>query len=112
MKIECHEAERLIDRYVESTLSEPELTMVRSHLNTCETCALLSSEIEFTISLCKAYPQLEPPPHLVEKILQQTASPYRLLSWVEYLRELFRPVYASPRVARGSPAGGIGSEVR
>jgi hypothetical protein len=102
MKMECHEAERLIDRYVESTLSEPELTMVRSHLNTCETCALLSSEIEFTISLCKAYPQLEPPPHLVEKILQQTASPYRLLSWVEYLRELFRPVYASPRFATGA----------
>jgi hypothetical protein len=100
--MECHEAERLIDQYVENSLSEPDLTMVRSHLNTCEACALLSSEIEFTISLCRAYPQLEPPPRLVTKILEQTASPYRSLSWMEYLRELFRPLYASPRFATGA----------
>lgn len=102
MRMECHEVEGLIDRYVENSLSEGELADVRAHLNTCEACALLSLEIEFTISLCRAYPQLEPPPRLVEKILRQTTGQYQALSWKEYLRELVRPLVASPRFATGA----------
>jgi Putative zinc-finger len=102
MRMECHEAERLIDRYVENELSESELSKMRAHLNTCEACALLSLELEFTLSLCRTYPQLEPPPRLISRILQQTSGEYRSLSWREYLRELFRPLYTSPRFATGA----------
>lgn len=102
MRMECDEAERLIDRYVENQLSEGDVSKVRAHLNTCEACALLSLELEFTLSLCRTYPQLEPPPRLISRILQQTSGEYRSLSWREYLRELFRPLYASPRFATGA----------
>jgi putative zinc finger protein len=102
MKVECPEVENILGLYVEGGLSETQLAMVRAHLNTCEACALLALEMEFTISLCKEFPELEPPPHLIERVLQETIGPRQSLSWMEYLRELFRPIYASPRFATGA----------
>jgi putative zinc finger protein len=102
MKVECPEVENILGLYVEGGLSETQLAMVRAHLNTCEACALLALEMEFTISLCKEFPELEPPPHLIERVLQEIIGPRQSLSWMEYLRELFRPIYASPRFATGA----------
>jgi len=102
MKVECPEVENILGLYVEGGLGEAQLAMVRAHLNTCEACALLALEMEFTISLCKEFPELEPPPHLIERVLQETIGQRQSLSWMEYLRELFRPIYASPRFATGA----------
>ncbi len=103
MRVECQEIESLLGLYVDNSLSEDQIAIVRSHLNTCEACALLSLEMEFTISLCRSFPELEPPPQLIQRVLQQTASSqHRTLTWVEYLLELVRPVYASPRFATGA----------
>lgn len=102
MKVECREAEDLLGLYVDNSLSEAQLAIVRSHLNTCEACALQALEVEFTISLCRSFPELEPPPHLIKQVLQHTTSPQQTLSWMEYLMELIRPLYASPRFATGA----------
>ena len=102
MKVECPEVENILGLYVEGGLSETQLAMVRAHLNTCEACALLALEMEFTISLCKEFPELEPPPRLIERVLRETIGPRQSLSWMEYLRELFHPIYASPRFATGA----------
>ncbi|MCI0417776.1 MAG: zf-HC2 domain-containing protein [Acidobacteria bacterium] len=102
MKVECHEVESFLGLYVEKDVSEAQSAMVRAHLNTCEACALLALEMEFTISLCKEFPELEPPLRLIERVLQQTTGRQQSLSWTEYLRELFRPLYASPRFATGA----------
>ena len=102
MKVECPEVENILGFYVEGGLSQTQSTMVRAHLSTCEACALLALEMEFTISLCKEFPELEPPPRLIERVLQETIGTRHSLSWMEYLRELFRPVYASPRFATGA----------
>lgn len=102
MKVECLEVENILGLYVEGGLAESQSAMVRAHLSTCEACALLVLEMEFTISLCKEFPELEPPPRLIEKVLQETVGLHQSLSWREYLRELFRPVYASPRFATGA----------
>ena len=102
MKVECPEVENILGLYVEGGLAETQSAMVRAHLSTCEACALLALEMEFTISLCKEFPELEPPPHLVERVLEETIGLRQSLSWMEYLRELFRPVYASPRFATGA----------
>ena len=71
-------------------------------MNSCEACALLLLEMEFTLSLCRTYPELEPPPWLVKKVLRQTTGQYQSLSWMEYFLELFRPLYTSPRFATGA----------
>ena len=102
MKVECPEVENILGFYVEGGLSQTQSAMVRAHLSTCEACALLALEMEFTISLCKEFPELEPPPRLIERVLQETIGTRQSLSWMEYLRELFRPVYASPRFATGA----------
>jgi Putative zinc-finger len=102
MKVECPEVENILGLYVEGGLAENQSAMLRAHLSTCEACALLALEMEFTISLCKEFPELEPPPHLIERVLQETIGLRQSLSWMEYLRELFRPVYASPRFATGA----------
>jgi Putative zinc-finger len=102
MKVECLEIENILGLYVEGGLAESQSAVVRAHLSTCEACALLVLEMEFTISLCKEFPELEPPPRLIEKVLQETIGLHQSLSWKEYLRELFRPVYASPRFATGA----------
>jgi len=102
MKVECLEVENILGLYVEGGLAESQSAMVRAHLSSCEACALLALEMEFTISLCKEFPELEPPPRLIEKVLQETIGLHQSLSWREYLRELIRPVYASPRFATGA----------
>ena len=102
MKVECHELENVLGLYVEGGLGETQSARVRAHLNTCEACALLALEMEFAISLCKEFPELEPPPRLIERVLQETIGTRQSLSWTEYLRELFRPLYASPRFATGA----------
>jgi Putative zinc-finger len=102
MKVQCHEVENFLGPYAEGGLGETQSAMVRAHLSTCEACALLALEMEFTIALCKEFPELEPPPRLIERVLQETIGPHQSLSWTEYLRELFRPLYASPRFATGA----------
>ena len=102
MKVECHEVENFLGLYAEGALTENQSAMVRGHLSTCETCALLGLEMEFTISLCREFPELDPPPRLIARVLQETIGQHQSLSWTEYLRELFRPLYASPRFATGA----------
>ena len=102
MKVECPEVENILGLYVEGGLSEAQSALVRAHLSACQACALLALEMDFAISLCKEFPELEPPPRLIERVLQETIGPRHSLSWMEYLRELFRPVYASPRFATGA----------
>jgi hypothetical protein len=102
MKVECHEVENFLGLYAEGGMDGPQSAMVRAHLSTCEACALLALEMEFTISLCREFPELEPPPRLIEGILRETIGQRQSLSWTEYLRELFRPLYGSPRFATGA----------
>jgi hypothetical protein len=102
MKVECHEIENILGLYAERELGEAQSAMVRGHLSTCEACAQLALEMEFTISLCREFPELEPPPRLIERVLQETIGAQQSLTWKEYLRELFRPLYASPRFATGA----------
>jgi hypothetical protein len=102
MKVECDEVENFLGLYAEGGLPETQSAMVRAHLITCEACALLALEMEFTISLCREFPELDPPARLIERVLQETIGQHQSLSWAEYLRELFRPLYASPRFATGA----------
>ena len=106
MKVECLEVENILGLYVEGGLAESQSAMVRAHLSTCEACALLALEMEFTISLCKEFPELEPPPRLIEKVLQETVGQHQSLSWREYLRELFRPCVCLAPLRHGGLSGG------
>jgi hypothetical protein len=107
----CFEIENLLSEYVEGKLSDASLQMVRAHLNSCESCSLLVLELQFTLKLCRDFPELDPPPGLLEKILAVTTSQYEFVSWWDYLRELFRPLYASPRFATGTLLAAISMSI-
>jgi hypothetical protein len=102
MKMKCHEVELTITDFLENNLAESDLLKVQTHLDLCVACSLLFKEVQASLVLCRSFPQLEPPPHLVESILGQTVGRYQAMSWVEYLREMFRPIYSTPKFAVGA----------
>ncbi len=111
MMVDCFEIQNHLTDYMDDRLNEAALQAVRAHLNGCESCSLLLLEMQYTLRLCKDYPELEPPPALFEKILAQTTGQYRFLSWRDYLRELVRPLFASPRFATGTLLAAISLSV-
>jgi hypothetical protein len=111
MKADCFEIQTHLPDYMEDRLNETILQKVRAHLNGCEACSILLLEMQFTLRLCKDYPELEPPPALLKRILVQTTGEYEFLSWRDYLRELFRPLYASPRFAAGTLLAAISMSI-
>jgi hypothetical protein len=111
MKVDCFEVQNHLTDYIDGRLNEAVLQEVRAHLNSCEACSLLLLEIQYTLRLCKDYPELEPPPALLAKIMAQTTGEYEFLSWGDYLRELFRPLYASPRFAAGALLAAISMSI-
>lgn len=111
MMADCFEIQNHLTDYMDDRLSEAALQAVRAHLNGCESCSILLLEMQYTLRLCKDYPELEPPPALLEKILAQTTGQYKFLSWKDYLRELVRPLFASPRFATGALLAAISLSV-
>lgn len=102
MNVECPEIEKLMGTYVEGGLTQSEQQEVKLHLKTCEACAQLSIDMQSVLSLCKSFPEIDPPARLMERILVHTIGNYKTFTWIEYLRELFRPLYSSPRFATGA----------
>lgn len=102
MRVECHEIEQSLSEYLENSLEPSVVQSIRSHLDSCTACSLLLKEMQNALALCKSFPELEPPSGLVESILIQTSGKYQSLSWTEYLWELVRPLYASPKFATGA----------
>ncbi|MFN8008965.1 MAG: anti-sigma factor [Terriglobia bacterium] len=101
MKPECFEIQDYLPDYLDHRLAETTLQTVRTHLDECEECASFLLGLEYTLSLCQEYVELDPPPKLVGRILKQTSRGYEFLSWKDYVRELFRPLYTTPRFATG-----------
>src|SRR5437867_2580360 len=102
MRMECHEIEQSLGQYLENGLESATVESIRSHLDSCEACSLLLKETQNALSLCKSFPELEFPSGLVQSILGQTSGQYQSLSWVQYLGELIRPLYSSPKFATGA----------
>jgi len=100
--IECLEVEPLLSDFLEDRLEGTTLGAVRLHLHSCDSCGALVKDMQRALALCQAFPELEPPAHLVDAILNQTSDHHQSLSWKEYLHELFRPLYASPKFAAGT----------
>jgi hypothetical protein len=101
-RIDCLEVEQLLSDFLENRLKEEALQRVRTHLGSCDSCRGLLKDMQFGLTLCRSFPELEPPARLVDEILDRTSGRYQSLSWKEYLLELFRPLYSSPKFATGT----------
>jgi hypothetical protein len=101
MRWECQEIEQFFSDYLETSLSAGENEMVREHLRECPSCLDLMNALKQTLALCEEMPQFEPPAQLIDQILIKTSGRVQSISWRDYLLELVRPLYASPRFATG-----------
>jgi hypothetical protein len=100
--MKCHEAEQHLSEYLEGDLSAILHREVHSHLQECDACRFLLEGLRLVLSCCESYPDLTPPANLVDKILGHTSGHFQALSWRDYLRELFKPLYTTPRFAAGT----------
>jgi hypothetical protein len=102
MRVECQEMEQYFSDYLENSLEGENLHLLSQHLRECQPCHELLNEMKSTLLLCEQMPELEPPDRLIKQILAQTIGPMESFSLLDYLKDIFRPVYTSPRFATGT----------
>ncbi|MEW5974402.1 MAG: zf-HC2 domain-containing protein [Acidobacteriota bacterium] len=100
--MECHEVELKLNDYLEHQLSDEDRHEVSVHLAGCAGCSLLRSSLEHSLGWLRSTPVLEPPPRLLHRIFAETTRRPRPMTWREYLLQLLRPLYATPRFAAGA----------
>ncbi|HVN81519.1 MAG TPA: zf-HC2 domain-containing protein [Terriglobia bacterium] len=100
--MKCHEVEQFLSDFLEDTLTAAERQEVEGHLKSCRDCQLLLEDLKTVMAWCESFPELTPPSSLVERIIEMTSGHVQSLSWWEYLKELFKPVYSTPRFAAGT----------
>lgn len=107
MRVECQEMEQYFSDYLDNSLEGAPLELLREHLKECRPCHELLNELKTTLALCERMPELEPPERLIKQILAGTTGPVENFSLLDYLKELCRPFYRSPRFASGTLAAAI-----
>jgi hypothetical protein len=90
------EIENLASDYLEGVLSIAERSQVDSHLAGCAECREMIADLGQVLQVCQLAEDAEPSPWLVAKIMRATAG-RRQTSWIQQLKEMFRPVL-QPRV--------------
>jgi hypothetical protein len=100
--MKCHEVEQYLSDYLEGTLVSTRRHEVNGHLESCQHCQLLLEDLRTVMAWCESFPELNPPSSLVERIIGLTSGHFQALSWWDYLKELFKPVYTTPRFAAGT----------
>jgi hypothetical protein len=100
--MKCHEVEQFLSDFLENALTAAERKEVEGHLESCLNCQLLLEDLKTVMAWCESFPELTPPSALVDRIIELTSGHVQSLSWWEYLKELFKPVYSTPRFAAGT----------
>jgi hypothetical protein len=100
--MKCHEVEQYLSDYLEDRLVSARRHEVESHLESCGNCQLLLEDLKTVMAWCESFPELTPPSSLVDRIIGRTSGQFQAMSWWDYLKELFKPVYATPRFAAGT----------
>ena len=100
--MKCHEVEQYLSDYLEHSLISARRHEVENHLESCRHCQLLLEDLKTVMAWCESFPELIPSSSLVERIIGRTSGHFQALSWWDYLKELFKPVYTTPRFAAGT----------
>lgn len=99
----CDELDELLADYFDGTLTSEPLARVEQHLASCPVCAGLARDIEAATAFVRRVGPVEPPPELVTRIVNETASGRhgtlrRRSGFRLWLDRLFEPVL-QPRLA-------------
>ncbi|HSR68596.1 MAG TPA: zf-HC2 domain-containing protein [Acidobacteriota bacterium] len=88
----CAQLETLLSDYLEGELKPPVQSALEEHLESCARCRLLMDELRSMQTDFKAFPELDPPPGLVEAILRKTSGiPDKRSLWRDLLLPTLQP---------------------
>jgi hypothetical protein len=95
----CQRFEEWISDYLDGYLSGAERTDFESHRLACNGCRELFKQIQEVVSLCRDFPEAEPPVTLAERILSATLGEKRRISArslfdLSWLRLVISPQFA------------------
>jgi len=102
----CAELDILICDYVDNTLDAATRAVVESHLTGCASCRALVEDSRAVLSFFEGVPEVQPPPQLITRIVQEIPaaerahSPKRAGGSMGWLRSWMKPVM-QPRLAMG-----------
>ena len=65
----CRRIRRRLSPYLEGDLGDAERARLRTHLETCTACAAELDALQRTLGLLNGLPDVEPPPHLAQRII-------------------------------------------
>ncbi|HSR51553.1 MAG TPA: zf-HC2 domain-containing protein [Acidobacteriota bacterium] len=88
----CARLETLLSEYLEDELQEPVRKAAEEHLESCRECRLLVSEMRRMQAEFRAFPEIDPPPGLVQEILRRTSGvPDKRSLWRDLLLPTLQP---------------------
>ncbi len=88
----CKQVQDLLPEFVDRQLKQTFLAGVETHLKACSECETLLTIYRQNMQLLGSFPEVEPPPDLVEKIVRRTAKPAGFLALMERYLRLPAPV--------------------
>lgn len=92
MTMNCAQLETLLSDYLEGELKKPVQSALDEHLESCAQCRLLVDELRCIQADFKAFPELDPPPGLVEAVLRRTSGiPDKRSLWRDLLLPTLQP---------------------
>jgi len=98
----CQRFEEWISDYLDGHLIGAERTDFETHRASCSECRLLFKQIQEVVSLCRAFPEAEPPVTLAERILSATLGERRRVSPRSFLDLSWLRPLLTPRFAVGA----------
>jgi hypothetical protein len=96
----CQQTEERLSDYIERALDAAETQQLETHLLGCERCAALAAQLRLALGGLHSLEVVEPPAHLIERIITQTSGPGRHRSAGTSLLNLLRPLFR-PQVMLG-----------
>lgn len=70
MIMDCENVKLNLPEYIDGKLDEKNAGTIRSHLETCNVCSELHSELKSFLSFTDSFPELEPPSGMKEEFLE------------------------------------------
>ncbi len=88
----CDQVQDLLPEYVDHQVKQVYLVEIEEHLSTCAGCRLLHGIYKRNVQILGSFPEVAPPPDLVERILQRTSRPAGLRTFLERYFRVPAPV--------------------
>src|SRR5258708_34111297 len=96
----CEQTDLLLPEFLDGLLAEPLATAVDGHLSSCVACGDMVEDMRVAMSYAHAASELEVPPTLIARIIEQTTGQapvgvpewkHRLAGWRGWAGSIFRP---------------------